>query len=436
MRKKKINESLSCFLVQPFMIVVLFAISFAASYASFKSVSIFAFLSALICLLSNRWSSIVLDRVNVSADERIHTCYPGDVVTVKYKIKNDKWVPMLWAHFINDEPRNNAIEFDANMKERTRKLSRIMWFGEVGFECSYKALRRGIYTINGATIRSGDGFGLTQKEMRCPVNSPSVILIYPVLRGVTTDRFHKNLWAGASGSKGYVEDTSVLKSTRDYVETDSWKRIDWRSFARGVDLQTRLYENVRPDGVMFALDARSFHYIIEETEMVTELSLEGQQSGEMLYHEKIVQKDVVHEEIENAISVIASLILQLAEEEIKCGLMLPASEDADAVTVLPDAEVDAQQLIGLLAQFDEATATEHFDLGGDIGGMSSAVQTYVFAYNPDMSNMNASLERLSGSQMCIVACDEGHTYSEIDDESGRVISQAAVEEFYDSSIVY
>lgn len=436
MGKKKINESLSCFLVQPFMIVVLFVVSFAANYVGFKSVSIFSFFSALICLLSNRWSSIVLDKVNVFADEKIHTCYPGDVVTVNYKIRNDKWVPMLWAHFINDEPRNNAIEFDVNMKERTRKLSRIMWFGEVSFECSYKALRRGIYLIDKATLRSGDGFGLTQKEMECSVSSSSAILIYPVLRGVNTDRFHKNLWAGASGSKGYVEDTSVLKSTRDYVETDSWKRIDWRSLARGIDLQTKIYENVRPDGVLFILDAQSFHYIIEETVMVTDLSLEGQQNGEMLYHEKIVKKDMVHEEIENAISVIASLILELNEEEIKCGIMLPASEDADAVTVLPDEEMEGQELIGLLAQFDEVTATKHFDWKKDAAGMSAAVQTYVFAYDIDMTNMNTSLERLSTSQMCIVSCDEGHIYKEIDDEGGRVISQAVIEEFYDSSIVY
>ena len=55
-----------------------------------------------------------------------------------------------------------------------------------------------------------------------------------------------------------MEDLTVIRSTRNYMTTDSLKHINWRLAARGLPLSVNVYEDILPKNVHFLLDGESF----------------------------------------------------------------------------------------------------------------------------------------------------------------------------------
>lgn len=323
-------------------------LAFTSSYVNLKGLSIFLFFSGCLFLLTFFWNRAILQKLIVKSDGSIHACYPLEEILVSYTIENHKWIPMIWLHFIQRFEESDCVDSPSDMPGGVRRLSKLLWYGKVSFSETYTGKHRGIYPISKVLIRSGDGFGLTQMEEDRVLTPESAIVVYPALCQVQTDLFRKNLWAGTSGTKGYVEDLTVLRGNRAYENRDSWKRIDWRSAARGQDLQTKVFETIKPEGVLFVLDG-----------------------------------SISEERMEQAISIIASLVLKLEEEKILCGLALPDTKEREPVTILPGGRTNLEcfnlersnrsefvemsildvsaELLTRLADFDAATCGMNYD---------------------------------------------------------------------------
>jgi hypothetical protein len=234
---------------------------------------------------------------------------------------------------------------------------------------------QGIYQIREVLLRSGDGFGLAQSVQSREIPGAPTFVVYPRLVPVRTEGFFRNVWSGQTGARGYLEDITVLRNVRDYRESDNWKRIDWRMAARQEELQVKQFDTILPKSIHFIVDGKSF----------TGLSPEN-------------------EELEEMFSVLASLLLRLDAEGVRCGLSLPGTARAAALDLFPDDRtVGISDLLFQISAFDGESGTSVF---GErlIAGMQSRVgQTCFVTWGDGKTDCGALLGRLNPSALQVIS---------------------------------
>jgi len=289
--------------------------------------------AVLLGILGRIWAHLTARNMKVRMKASRTRMFPDDVVTLLWQMKNEKFLPVLWVDVVQplkdplamvpvDEEgslrlrRMNSEEkssWRVGEKEQgwlfTERCSLIGSWRTASFETRWKAVQRGIYTLENTRIYTGDGFGLTRYRLALDGGSQKTFVIYPRIVPVDEEIFLKNMWEGDSGSRGILEDPSVIRLTRPYENTDSLKKINWRMLARGQELTVNQYEVVSPHALHFIFDAESF-------------SGEGKKN-----HAK---------ELEAALEVLASLLLRLSDRKMDCGFSFPETDRLPAVNLFAD----------------------------------------------------------------------------------------------------
>ena len=304
-------------------------------------------------LVSRLWGLYALRGIEVSVRPEREALSVGQSVTVRYTLKNNKALPLIWLELCQDVPVRECLvpengfilrEFSPEEAEHTGRakayLSRfsfVMGYSTLEWECQWRGEHRGIYRVQSVTVRSGDGFGLTQSSGEVTSLGGRVITVWPKIVPVETWPFLRHVWSGRTGKAGWSEDPTVMRGERAYQPGDPWKRIDWRVAARTDELQVRQYDTVTPLSVLFILDAASLS------------------------------------DKEEGISILASAIHALSQSGIDCGLALPATASTAPVLLRPGEEnAGAAGCLFALAAFEAESATERFD---EIAVMSAAAST-------------------------------------------------------------
>ena len=158
--------------------------------------------------------------------------------------------------------------------------------------------------MEGWRLHTGDGFGLGQIERKIAENEGQKFAVYPKLVRIKPDLFLRNLWNADTGARGVMEDPTVIRSTRDYMTTDSLKHINWRLAARGLPLSVNVYEDILPRNIHFLFDGESF----------------GGPESHL-------------DEMEEALSILGSEIVRLRELQVQCGLSLSRGAGTPAVNI-------------------------------------------------------------------------------------------------------
>ena len=330
--------------------------------AGYPLMTVLLLFFALLGLLARQWGLHSLVRVEVTAQGGHPSLFAGEEVSLGYTVVNDKLLPLTWLELCQDLPLNGCMEplegferYELSHMERNeeedspnalyrKRLAFLMSWQEVSWQTTWAARRRGIYQLGALTLRSGDGFGLSQTEARRPLSNPPTFVIYPRRVEVDCSPFLKNLWNGQTGSQGYFEDVTVMKTVRDYRPGDNWKRIDWRLAARQQGLQVREYETIQPRTLHFIVDGASFRGLSPD-----------------------------NAELEESLSILSSLLVELDLAGVRCGLSLPQTGRSANVDLSPDDRAQAlPDLLFQLAGFDGDTATGLFS-----AGLLSALQNTV-----------------------------------------------------------
>ena len=201
-----------------------------------------------------------------------------------------------------------------------RSFSFIGSFRTVRMESRWKAQRRGLYIIDCLVVRSGDGFGLCQKNRTLPSRDFPVLAVYPRPVDVDLSVFLRPQWDTHVGNRGWMDDNTVLKGNREYQPGDNWKHINWRMTAREQGTPVNLYESIQPRAIRFILDGESFC---------------GYQ-----------------EELERTLEVLAAILTGLCSAGVGCSLCLPASRRFPAVTLRADGMDTVDELLLRIAGYD------------------------------------------------------------------------------------
>jgi hypothetical protein len=260
----------------------------------------------------------------------------------------------------------------------------------------------------------------------------------------------KNVWTGTSGSRGEVEDVTLLRGVRDYAPTDSWKRIDWRMAARCDTLQTKLYEKIRPCGILFVFDVQSYYdgaaYRAEEEKMLAFLKQQEDQEpkeqrsvrsdSEIHYEQWKQEKENAYQKMEQCASVIGSLMTQLDTKGMASGIMLPQTATDKAVTILPSGAGSTAEAMQALAAMDADEVQNAFDTEPLYAGSLMQYRIYLFTKSSETAWKCPALADMDETNVTLVvskkeSCQkEQHMAQAPDGRLYRIMDQ---EVFYDDS---
>ena len=184
--------------------------------------------------VSRLWAMMSARKLEISLSGNTAGAFPGETYIFSLTIKNEKFLPILWAEVFfpleknlcmtpeqtrppEDWERPALTEQEASLEQvGEKRLPSFLWYEERQFTFRWKANRRGIYSTEGWRLRTGDGFGLSQLEHKLAGTKPWQLAVYPRLIEVSPELFLRNQWNADIGSKGVMEDPTVIRSTRDY----------------------------------------------------------------------------------------------------------------------------------------------------------------------------------------------------------------------------
>lgn len=329
MKNKLVLNRSSLLVSLPALAVSLIA-GVLAAFFGLRELAAVLILLFLLTGASRLWASATARHISISVSGSLRGLFPGDTAVFDIEVRNEKFLPVVWLELFFPlspdlcltpehcrqpeewEERALAEEKASTQLVGEKRLSFFLWYETLRLSSRWTANRRGVYSTEGWRLRTGDGFGLSQVELRLPREDVQTFAVYPKLVRVSPDLFLRNLWNADTGTRGVMEDPTVIRSTRDYMTTDSLKRINWRLAARGLPLTVNIYEDILPKSVHFLFDGESF-------------------SGPAPHLE----------EMEDALSILASELVRLTEAQVQCGLSLCRGAGGNAVNLFAPESTEA-----------------------------------------------------------------------------------------------
>lgn len=314
-------RNLSSWLVHPAALAVWFVL-FIISFISQMHLLTAFFLGVFFITLSSKiWSRSILSKIIAEVDAFTSRLFPGEEVELHYTFKNKKFWPLIWLHWVQGFPEGHIlvpadredwlcekVEEDKEAYFYSRRLGWIMWYHSIEWKSMWRAQRRGIYNLSSVSLSSGDGFGLSAVMKGYNLDKPLKLIVYPALVPVALEGLLHQHWGSKTGAYGLIEDHTLIRGIRNFQPGDSWKSINWRMAALQKPLQVNIYETLKYEAFCFVVDIRSF--------------LESPKE----------------EDFEDALSILASLMVALHEKNIPVGLAVPSSGSYPAAFFPPRAD--------------------------------------------------------------------------------------------------
>jgi uncharacterized protein (DUF58 family) len=201
----------------------------------------------LLFVVSYLWSRLSADNLELERSSPEGQYQVGDRFEEQFVIQNRSWipVPLIELTDFSNLPGYNPGRVFSLKGRRSRR-----WTSRGQFK------QRGLFTFGPVELRYGDPFGLFPRTLRVP-GSRSVV-VYPVIRSVGALEALAPSTAGDEQPRGRVLDLPPNATTiREYVPTDSVKRIHWASSARLARLMSRSFETREGGDAWIVLDVQA-----------------------------------------------------------------------------------------------------------------------------------------------------------------------------------
>lgn len=204
---------------------------------------------------------------NISCERKFERrAFLGEAVPVRLEIRNNGWLPIPWLLVYESLP----VELAAGTS-----IKRVLSLGPHGrTEVVYNlgAYKRGYYPVGPFTTKLGDTLGLADiQELE---KQSDYITVYPHILPLTNTRLPSRSPLGTlRHTQPIFEDPSRARGKRDYMTSDSMRRVDWKATAATGRLQVRLFEpSIALQTVIF-LNLNSTEYGVKHRIDSTELAI-------------------------------------------------------------------------------------------------------------------------------------------------------------------
>lgn len=301
-------------------LIILVAILCVSFYFRATIISAFILLFLILCVIAFFWSRKVAKQLQAEVRSLTGSCFPGDEIALELKLDNKGSLAAIWTDAylpIHKPSLATPQNGDYSQIEMTapewsglalhQKFTWVSGYQQLTCKLNLTANRRGILHTDYIYLNTGDGFGIGTSRCGNAPKGDCTVVIFPKLYPVNMQNLLLKGSTMNAGKRGQYEDVTLLKNIRPYQHGDNFKRINWRMLAKQQETMVNLYEQITPESIFFLLDLGSFSY---------QQHRPGGNDDDMM--------DCVHEEeMELAISVVASCITALSEQGVACGLIIP-----------------------------------------------------------------------------------------------------------------
>ncbi len=228
----------------PIIAFILFLLALAVGERSLLLIaSLFATIM-IVAFLWNRWALHLMTYTRQFDEERV---FVGETARLALELANPKPLPLSWVQ-VDDR-------FPEKMPPAKRKLL-VSGIPEVGLLSNLAALsgyekarwsynipcqQRGFYFFGPVIVRSGDMFGLFEREM--VIEERTRLIVYPTVQPLERLGLPaKNPFGGRRTRLPVFEDPTRVIGVREYAPNDPMRRVHWKATARTQALQVRIWE--------------------------------------------------------------------------------------------------------------------------------------------------------------------------------------------------
>lgn len=386
----------------PLGFALLFAMVIVGAYFGATLIAAFALLILLLCLSARLWSRNVLQKTHVSIDDGQTACHAGDTLSLTLRVHSQSVFPLIWLDVFlplgqelilhredDEEPQPLTLPMEKPHYGLSERFAWLLWQHEIACEETLLALHRGVALIDRASLQAGDGLGMAANQQFKPLEKPVRLCVYPRLVHVDIRPFTRLISDAETGPKGQTEDVTLLKSSRPYQHGDPVKRINWRHLALSGRMETNQYETITPGCITFVLDLASFRYF---KTVVTR------------YDMRETLPFVLHERLEQMISLVASCIQALCEQGLRFALIIPGHGAADPVVCRPGSgDTALYQAMEALAELDYSGQDTRLP-ADEIRRLRRQLGVLHLCSLTDLPTLKETLEALSCERLRVVAC--------------------------------
>ncbi|MFC1864636.1 DUF58 domain-containing protein [Chloroflexota bacterium] len=242
-----------------FIAVLLCIASLILHQVTLLLVSLLVFLSGGVARL---WGRYCLHRVDYQRRLSSKRVFFGEEVQLEVEVANRKPLPLPWIRIDDEIP--GEVTFLKGSLASSHKTTRMLlsnllslsWYHRVKRRYPIRCLQRGFFTFGPARIRSGDLFGLFQREMEIP--QVDYLIVYPKIVPLKKLGIASKQPLGDIRTRTYIfQDPLLTLGVRDYYSGDSLKQIHWKTTARLGRLQTKVFEPTTTIDLGIFLDVRT-----------------------------------------------------------------------------------------------------------------------------------------------------------------------------------
>jgi len=289
-------------LFQPHSIWALLFLLLVGIWFKFVSLIVVSAFLLFLFIIITAWKNYSLKHVKPDLQISRSRLFVDEEFEINASVYNDKWLPLIWLEW--SFPKNTGISLDNNERgDYTIRFLWLLWFREVKWKLSGKALQRGVYDIGHVTLRSGDGFRFAETEQGYALDRK--LYAYPKLMSVQVPDFRPSMqWSAKGKQGGYIEDPLMVIGIREYQAGDELRRFNWKASARTGKLLTNVYQPIVVEQLVVYIDVKG--YVIQEA----------------AFEDPIKQREYViekREAFEWFLSVIASVVVKYKGQGISMG---------------------------------------------------------------------------------------------------------------------
>lgn len=212
-----------------------------------NSLIILATMLLVIIPVAWAWNRVSLWRVNYERTLSEHRVFVGETVDLRILINNRKILPMAWVQIDDRFPMTLAPENKALAPSHIPLTAYLSNHAALGaFERARWVFRlpckqRGFYTLGPARIRSGDLFGLFERQRES--GRTDRLIVYPRIAPMDDWGLPpKDPLGEVKARLPLFDDATRPRGARDYRPDDAPKHIHWRATARLGELQVKVYD--------------------------------------------------------------------------------------------------------------------------------------------------------------------------------------------------
>lgn len=209
--------------------------------------------------LATLWARASTLRVGVERRLRPRRVFAGEQTTLTLRLRNDKPLPLGWIRLVDEVP--TGLEWGERVlmpssRSGRRELLRLAALGpyeELDWSLELPCPKRGHYRFGPARLRSGDPFGLYEREALVPRRDR--LVVYPALRPLARLGFPERDPLGLHAQRrALLSDPLRPAGVRDYVPGDPRRQVSWKASSRGQGLKVHELEPVSERSVVVLLN--------------------------------------------------------------------------------------------------------------------------------------------------------------------------------------